>query len=79
MASSKLLPAAVNARVVVRCYALQDKLWVHGPGAEPWEVYTVKADAPGATSLHTLGQPDTGECVCGTPSATDGEQLSACC
>ncbi|GAA2359427.1 ArsI/CadI family heavy metal resistance metalloenzyme [Streptomyces violaceusniger] len=27
------------------CYALQDKVWVHGPGKEPWEVYTVKADA----------------------------------
>jgi predicted enzyme related to lactoylglutathione lyase len=27
------------------CYALQDKVWVHGPGHEPWEVYTVKADA----------------------------------
>src|SRR5262249_27842444 len=25
------------------CYALQDKVWVHGPGNEPWEVYTVKA------------------------------------
>lgn len=28
------------------CYARQDKVWVHGPGAEPWEVYTVKADSP---------------------------------
>ncbi|WP_037347250.1 ArsI/CadI family heavy metal resistance metalloenzyme [Sciscionella sediminilitoris] len=27
------------------CYAVQDKVWVHGPGKEPWEVYTVKADA----------------------------------
>jgi catechol 2,3-dioxygenase-like lactoylglutathione lyase family enzyme len=27
------------------CYAVQDKVWVTGPGAEPWEVYTVKADA----------------------------------
>ncbi|MGW6634916.1 ArsI/CadI family heavy metal resistance metalloenzyme [Streptomyces cyaneofuscatus] len=27
------------------CYALQDKVWVHGPGKEPWEVYVVKADA----------------------------------
>jgi catechol 2,3-dioxygenase-like lactoylglutathione lyase family enzyme len=34
------------------CYAVQDKVWVHGPGAEPWEVYTVKADAPDATSIH---------------------------
>ncbi|MFN2478393.1 MAG: ArsI/CadI family heavy metal resistance metalloenzyme, partial [Pseudonocardiaceae bacterium] len=36
------------------CYALQDKVWVHGPGAEPWEVYTVKADAPEASVIHTL-------------------------
>lgn len=28
------------------CYAVQDKVWVHGPDAEPWEVYTVLADAP---------------------------------
>ena len=27
------------------CYALQDKVWVHGPGQEPWEVYVVKGDA----------------------------------
>ncbi|WP_066372810.1 ArsI/CadI family heavy metal resistance metalloenzyme [Herbidospora mongoliensis] len=27
------------------CYAVQDKVWVTGPGDEPWEVYTVKADA----------------------------------
>ncbi|WP_455356686.1 ArsI/CadI family heavy metal resistance metalloenzyme [Streptomyces sp. SYSU K217416] len=27
------------------CYALQDKVWVTGPGEEPWEVYVVKADA----------------------------------
>jgi len=27
------------------CYALQDKVWVHGPGGEPWEIYAVLADA----------------------------------
>lgn len=27
------------------CFAVQDKVWVHGPDAEPWEVYTVLADA----------------------------------
>ncbi|HVV77438.1 MAG TPA: ArsI/CadI family heavy metal resistance metalloenzyme [Mycobacteriales bacterium] len=26
------------------CYAVQDKVWVTGPGEEPWEVYTVKSD-----------------------------------
>ncbi|MFG2949399.1 ArsI/CadI family heavy metal resistance metalloenzyme [Streptomyces adustus] len=34
------------------CYALQDKVWVHGPGRESWEVYVVKADAD------TLGAGD---------------------
>jgi len=61
------------------CYALQDKVWVHGPGAEPWEVYTVKADAPEATNIHGVGQPDAGECICGTPSTNAGDQLSTCC
>lgn len=27
------------------CYAVQDKVWVRGPGGEPWEIYTVVADA----------------------------------
>lgn len=27
------------------CYATQDKVWVHGPGREPWEVYVVKEDS----------------------------------
>ncbi len=58
------------------CYALQDKVWVHGPGAEPWEVYTVKADA---SITHTLGEPESSACGCGAPATTDGEKLQACC
>lgn len=27
------------------CYAVQDKVWVSGPGKEPWEVYVVKSDS----------------------------------
>ncbi len=50
------------------CYAVQDKVWVHGPGAEPWEVYTVKADAPDATSIHPVGKADTEPCSCGQRS-----------
>jgi catechol 2,3-dioxygenase-like lactoylglutathione lyase family enzyme len=61
------------------CYAVQDKVWVHGPGAEPWEVYTVKADAPEAGVIHTLDEPKSGACGCGTPATTDGEKLPACC
>ena len=46
------------------CYAVQDKVWVHGPGGEPWEVYTVKADATNlvkdAGSGCCLPQTDSG-------------------
>lgn len=47
------------------CYALQDKVWVHGPGQEPWEVYVVKADADslakqqGSTCCASPGEADT--------------------
>lgn len=46
------------------CHALQDKVWVHGPGKEPWEVYVVKADLDKAT-----GTPDAccGTTACCTP------------
>jgi hypothetical protein len=43
-------------------------VWVHGPGHEPWEVYTVKADAPEATSLHPVGVSPDAACECGTPT-----------
>jgi glyoxalase/bleomycin resistance protein/dioxygenase superfamily protein len=39
------------------CYAIQDKVWVFGPGREPWEVYVVKADAPDATGIHPVAAP----------------------
>jgi catechol 2,3-dioxygenase-like lactoylglutathione lyase family enzyme len=44
------------------CYAVQDKVWVHGPGQEPWEIYTVKADS------ETFGT-DSAALACCTPGA----------
>ncbi|GAA2280886.1 glyoxalase [Streptomyces ruber] len=44
------------------CYALQDKVWVHGPGREPWEVYVVKAD----TDALGKSSGTTGQACCGT-------------
>jgi catechol 2,3-dioxygenase-like lactoylglutathione lyase family enzyme len=44
------------------CYAVQDKVWVTGPGSEPWEVYVVKADAD------TLGK-SAGSACCAPASA----------
>ena len=43
------------------CYALQDKVWVTGPGKEPWEVYVVKAD-----TNDMLKVTDTSTCCAGT-------------
>jgi catechol 2,3-dioxygenase-like lactoylglutathione lyase family enzyme len=37
--------ATVTEEDTACCYAVQDKVWVTGPGAEPWEVYTVMGDA----------------------------------
>ena len=50
-ATRRLTAAGLPTRVedgTTCCYALQDKVWVTGPGGERWEVYTVLADAPDA-------------------------------
>jgi catechol 2,3-dioxygenase-like lactoylglutathione lyase family enzyme len=60
------------------CYAVQDKVWVQGPGMEPWEVYTVLADAPEATSIQPVGTSDFADCLCGIPT-TEGEPASQRC
>ncbi|TDE32537.1 ArsI/CadI family heavy metal resistance metalloenzyme [Actinomadura sp. 6K520] len=52
------------------CYAVQDKVWVTGPGNEPWEVYVVKSDAD------TLAKAEGSSCC--TP-ATDKGTAPACC
>jgi catechol 2,3-dioxygenase-like lactoylglutathione lyase family enzyme len=58
------------------CYAVQDKVWVHGPGKEPWEVYVVKADAD------TLAKAEDSACC--TPTTDSGvpnaqATAEACC
>ncbi|MFF2964848.1 ArsI/CadI family heavy metal resistance metalloenzyme [Streptomyces sp. NPDC057963] len=59
------------------CYALQDKVWVHGPGQEPWEVYVVKADAD------SLAKQKASTCCADTPVADAGPGASGeaggCC
>jgi catechol 2,3-dioxygenase-like lactoylglutathione lyase family enzyme len=55
------------------CYAVQDKVWVRGPGAEPWEVYVVKADVD-RMDKETGGA----SCACGGPNST-GPAAVGCC
>ncbi|HEY1818642.1 MAG TPA: ArsI/CadI family heavy metal resistance metalloenzyme [Trebonia sp.] len=57
------------------CYAVQDKVWVTGPGQEPWEVYVVKGDAD--TLDKAVGS------ACCTPAGAAGADVPAanasCC
>lgn len=70
--------ATATEEQVACCYAVQDKVWVEGPDAEPWEIYTVLADAD--TPAGQLRTTDTASCgpgACGdtTPSVPE----AACC
>jgi hypothetical protein len=53
-------------------YVLRDKVWVRGPGSEPWEVYVVKADSD------VLTKP-VGSSCCVTESATGEKASTGCC
>jgi catechol 2,3-dioxygenase-like lactoylglutathione lyase family enzyme len=59
------------------CYAVQDKVWVTGPGDEPWEVYTVKADdradLEGRRELELSAVAGDGSCC------VDIEGTASCC
>ena len=48
------------------CFAVQDKVWVNGPDAEPWEVYTVLADAPAMKLIPVATSEDA---CCGVDAA----------
>ncbi|MYZ09118.1 glyoxalase/bleomycin resistance/dioxygenase family protein [Streptomyces sp. SID2999] len=51
------------------CYALQDKVWVHGPGKEPWEVYVVKSDTDDLAKGGISASPEVrtaARCDCGS-------------
>ncbi|MCX4535040.1 VOC family protein [Streptomyces sp. NBC_00841] len=58
------------------CYALQDKVWVHGPGKEPWEVYVVKADDD---TLGKSADPNTTGNGCCTSQNTETAATAASC
>jgi catechol 2,3-dioxygenase-like lactoylglutathione lyase family enzyme len=57
------------------CFALQDKVWVDGPGGEPWEIYTVLADVEHeAGELRTAEPSDDAMCCASAP-----ESEARCC
>ncbi|MCF6743700.1 glyoxalase/bleomycin resistance/dioxygenase family protein [Blastococcus sp. KM273128] len=80
-ATGRLADAGLATRVedaTTCCYAVQDKVWVTGPGGEPWEVYTVTADARPDLEGHT--EPELTE-VAGDGSCcrADAQPAAACC
>ena len=52
------------------CFASQDKVWVTGPGGEPWEIYTVLADSE---TFGTSPQRPTADAAADTPAT------ASCC
>ena len=88
-ATRRLMAEGLETRIedgTTCCYALQDKVWVTGPGGEPWEVYTVLADAgaelEGKALADVEGAPTalSGGGCCGTAEG-EGEvaERSVCC
>jgi catechol 2,3-dioxygenase-like lactoylglutathione lyase family enzyme len=58
------------------CYAVQDKVWVHGPGTEPWEVYVVKADS---AAYGTDPELTAAACCTDTDTAEPAATSAGCC
>ncbi|ORV80850.1 glyoxalase [Mycobacterium interjectum] len=63
------------------CFATQDKVWVTGPAAEKWEVYTVLADSDtfGSSPQHLDGDTEGGVCCGGSRANADTEKATSCC
>jgi catechol 2,3-dioxygenase-like lactoylglutathione lyase family enzyme len=49
------------------CYAVQDKVWVDGPGGEPWEIYTVLDDTEHPAGQLRSAAPGEGACCATRP------------
>lgn len=59
------------------CFATQDKVWVTGPDAERWEIYTVLADSEtfGAAPGSGISDGDAARACC----ASDAPAGESCC
>ena len=54
------------------CFAVQDKVWVDGPDASRWEVYTVLADASDSSSV-------AGDATCCASESLVMSDAAPCC
>ncbi|HEV3266479.1 MAG TPA: ArsI/CadI family heavy metal resistance metalloenzyme [Acidimicrobiales bacterium] len=72
------LATAVEAQVEC-CYAVQDKVWVDGPGGEPWEIYTVLSEADTAPGQLRSAEPSGAACCATRPDLAATGSPSSCC
>ncbi|MFD2168423.1 ArsI/CadI family heavy metal resistance metalloenzyme [Tumebacillus lipolyticus] len=57
------------------CYAVQDKIWVHDPEGNAWEIFYTKAD-----SEFESAQAPKAEAICCAPSApSEPASVDSCC
>jgi hypothetical protein len=61
------------------CFAVQDKVWVDGPGGEPWEIYTVLADADMPAGELRTADPSGAACCASRPDLAVTDSASSCC
>ena len=71
--------ATVAEEQVSCCFAVQDKVWVDGPGGEPWEIYTVLSDAEMPAGELRSADPSGAGCCAARPDLVVAEPASSCC
>ena len=72
------LATAVEEQVSC-CFAVQDKVWVDGPGGESWEIYTVLADAEMPAGELRSTEPSGAGCCATRPDLAVAGPASSCC
>ncbi len=61
------------------CYAVQDKVWVDGPGGEPWEIYTVLSDTEMPAGQLRSAAPGESACCSSRPEPVEAAAGSTSC
>jgi catechol 2,3-dioxygenase-like lactoylglutathione lyase family enzyme len=84
VAAAQIRLAAAELATVVEdqvscCFAVQDKVWVDGPGGEPWEIYTVLADAEMPAGELRSADPSGAACCDTRPDLAVAGPAPSCC
>jgi catechol 2,3-dioxygenase-like lactoylglutathione lyase family enzyme len=84
VAAARIRLAAAELATVVEdqvscCFAVQDKVWVDGPGGEPWEIYTVLADTEMPAGELRSADPSGAVCCDSRPDLAVAGPTSSCC